>query len=153
MFTAKKKTRWASRPVASYITQYTPLLASTRYAQNMRKSGAQVVLSSMQLSLHATRRTLHGASRSRRLATWSVKTRRAPSPHGMDASEGHWSSDRGCAAMHEMRAHPSPSPLSSAFYRTLLPISEPTFLPTSGALATEMDAPLCKRFLWRYFPQ
>ena len=45
-----------------------------------RKSASQAVLSRMQLTLHATRRTPHGASRLvLAMSAWSVKTRRAPS--------------------------------------------------------------------------
>ena len=41
----------------------------------------------MQLTLHATRRTPHGASRLvLAMSAWSVKTRRAPSRHCRDAS-------------------------------------------------------------------
>ena len=40
----------------------------------------------MQLTLHATRRTPHGASRLvLAMSAWSVKTRRAPSRHRKDA--------------------------------------------------------------------
>ena len=42
--------------------------------------------SRMYLSLHATRRTPHGASRFQQaMSAWSVKTRRAPSRHYKDA--------------------------------------------------------------------
>ena len=42
--------------------------------------------SRMQLTLHATRPTPHGASRLvQAMPVWSVKTRRAPSRHGRDA--------------------------------------------------------------------
>ena len=41
----------------------------------------------MQLTLHATRRTPHGASRLvQAMSAWSVITRRAPSWHGRDAT-------------------------------------------------------------------
>ena len=51
-----------------------------------RKSASQAVLSRMQLTLHATRRTPHGASRLvQAMSAWSVKTRRAPSRHCRDA--------------------------------------------------------------------
>ena len=44
-----------------------------------------MVLSRMQLTLHATRRTLHGASRLvHATSAWSVKTRHAPSRHCRD---------------------------------------------------------------------
>ena len=47
-----------------------------------RKSISQAVLSRMQLTLHATRRIPHGASRLvLAMSAWSVETRRAPSRH------------------------------------------------------------------------
>ena len=50
------------------------------------KGASQAVLSRVQLTLHATRRTLHGVSRSgQAISSWSVKTRRAPSQHCRDA--------------------------------------------------------------------
>ena len=63
------------------------LLASWRFrsAPNARKPASQAVLSRvgrMQLTLRATRRTSHGASRLvRATPTWSPETRRAPSRH------------------------------------------------------------------------
>ena len=49
-------------------------------------SASQVVLSGMQLTIHATRRTPHGASRLvLEMSAWSVKARRAPSRHCRDA--------------------------------------------------------------------
>ena len=54
-------------------------------AHKVRKSASQVVLSRMKLTLHADRRTPHGASRSvHAMSAWSVKTRRAPSQHCRD---------------------------------------------------------------------
>ena len=47
-----------------------------------RKPASQTVPSRMQLTLHATRRTSHGASRLlQAMSAWSVKTRGAPSRH------------------------------------------------------------------------
>ena len=53
----------------------------------MCKSASHAVLSRMQLTLHATRRTPHGASQGlvQTMPAWSVKTRRAPSRHRRDA--------------------------------------------------------------------
>ena len=53
----------------------------------------------MQLTLHATRRTLHGASRLvLAVYAWSVKTRHTPSRHCRDARVyGHTTT-----AMHDM---------------------------------------------------
>ena len=62
--------------------------ARNPYARNpyARKSASQAVLSRMQLTLHATRRTPHGASRLvLAMSPWSVETRRAPSRHCRDA--------------------------------------------------------------------
>ena len=51
-----------------------------------RKSASQALLSRMQLTLHATRRTPHGASRLvLAMSAWSVKTRRAPFRYCRDA--------------------------------------------------------------------
>ena len=51
-----------------------------------RKSASQAVLSRMQLTLDATHRTPHGASRLvLAISAWSVKIRRAPSRHCRDA--------------------------------------------------------------------
>ena len=50
-----------------------------------RKSASKAVLSRMQLTLHATRPTPHGASRLvQATSAWSVKTRHAPSRHCRD---------------------------------------------------------------------
>ena len=52
-----------------------------------RKSASRAVLSVMQLTIQATRRTPHGASRLvLAMSAWSVKTRRAPSRHCRDAN-------------------------------------------------------------------
>ena len=46
----------------------------------------------MQLTLHVTRRTHHGASRVvLAMSSWSVKTRPAPSRHSLSECEGLWS--------------------------------------------------------------
>ena len=72
----------------------------------------------MQLTLHATRRTPHGASRLvQAMPAWSVKPRRAPSRHSRDARVyGHMTT-----AMHEYRVHPSPSGVLFLPSRPLLP--------------------------------
>ena len=50
------------------------------------KSASKAVLSRMQVTLHATRPTPHGASRLvQEMFAWSVKTRRAPSRHCSNA--------------------------------------------------------------------
>ena len=50
------------------------------------KSVLRAVLERMQFTLHATRRTPHGASRLvQAMSAWLVKTRRAPSRHSRDA--------------------------------------------------------------------
>ena len=61
----------------------TPLAAAT---QKVRTSALQLVLSRMQLALHATRRTPQGASRLvHAMPALSVKTRRSPPQHCGDA--------------------------------------------------------------------
>ena len=63
-----------------------------------RKSASQAVLSSMQLTLHAPRRTPHTASRLvLAMSASSVKTRRAPSQHCRDA----WVHGHTTTAMHD----------------------------------------------------
>ena len=63
-----------------------------------RKSHSQAVLSRMQLTLHETRRTPHGASRLvLAMSAWSVKTRCAPSRHCRDARVY----DHATTAMHD----------------------------------------------------
>ena len=59
----------------------------------------------MQLTLHATRPTSHGASRVvLAMSAWSVKTRRAPSRHCKDARVyGHTTT-----AMHDNEYAPPP---------------------------------------------
>ena len=70
-----------------------------------RKSASQAVLSRMQLTLHATRRTPHGAScLVLAMSARSVKTRRAPSRHCRDARVyGHTTT-----AMHDNDYTPPP---------------------------------------------
>ena len=69
----------------------------------MPKSVLRAILGRTQFTLHATRRTSHGASRSvQAMSAWLVKTRRAPSRHGRDTRVyGHTTT-----AMH--RVHPPP---------------------------------------------
>ena len=78
----------------------------------LRKSASQVVLSRMQLTLHATRRTPHGASRLvRAMSAWLVTTRRAPSRHSRDARVyGHTTT-----AMHKLSTVPPPFMTSLCF--------------------------------------
>ena len=61
----------------------------------------------MQLTLHVTRRTPHGASRLvQTISTWSVKTRRAPSRHCREARVyGHTTT-----AIHDIEYPPPPRP-------------------------------------------
>ena len=55
----------------------------------MCKTASQAVLSRKHLSLHATRRTSHGAScLVLAVSAWSVKTRRAPPLHCIEECEG-----------------------------------------------------------------
>ena len=52
----------------------------------MPKYVLRAVFGRMQFTLHATRRTPHGASRLvQAMSAWLVRTRRAPSRHGRDA--------------------------------------------------------------------
>ena len=63
------------------------------------KSASQAVHSRMQLTLHATRRTPHGASRLvRAMSAWLVKHRHAPSRHCRDARDHDYTTN----AMHEI---------------------------------------------------
>ena len=62
----------------------------------------------MQLTLHATRRTPHGASRLvQAMSAWLVKIRRAPS--GIVGMRGFNSYGHTTTVMHEMSTHLSPS--------------------------------------------
>ena len=65
---------------------------------NAKTSASQVVISRMQLTLHATRRTPHGASRLvLAMSAWSVKIRRAPPRHCRVARVyGHMTKMRSC---------------------------------------------------------
>ena len=80
--------------------------------KNLRCRGAAYLTPSpkivrMQLTLHATRRTSHGASRLvQTMSAWLVKTRRAPSRHSRDARVyGHTTT-----AVHKLSTPPSPPP-------------------------------------------
>ena len=74
------------------------------------KSASQGVLCRMQLTLHATRRTPHGASHLvQAMSTWRVKTRRAPSRHCRDAMVY----GRTTSAMHDNEYPPPPPPCCS----------------------------------------
>ena len=68
-----------------------------------------MILGRMQLTLHATRRTAHGASRLvQAMSAWLVKTRHAPSRHSRDARVyGHTTT-----AIHKLST-PPPHRLSS----------------------------------------
>ena len=70
-------------------------------------SASRALLARMQLTLHATRRTPHGASRLvQAMPAWSLKTRHAPSRHCRNARVyGHTTT-----AMHKLS---TPSPLPS----------------------------------------
>ena len=75
-----------------------------------RKSASQAVLGRMRLTVHATRRTPHGASRLvLAVSAWRVKTRRAPSRRCRDARAIRWSCEYG-RAWDECT--PPPPPLS-----------------------------------------
>ena len=71
----------------------------------MPKSVLRAVLGRMQFTLHATRRTPHGASRLvQAMSAWLVKTRRAPSRHSRDAKVyGHTTT-----AVHKLNTPPRP---------------------------------------------
>ena len=90
-----------------------------------RRSASQAVLSRMQLTLHETRRTPHGASRLvLAMSAWSVKTRCAPSRHCKDARVyGHTTT----TAMHD-NEYPLPPwvgfPSSAARQPTRCPSTE-----------------------------
>ena len=72
------------------------------------KSVLRGVLGRTRSTIHATRRTPHGASRLvQAMSAWLVKTRRTPSRHGRDARVyGHMTT-----AMHKLTTRPHP-PLS-----------------------------------------
>ena len=73
----------------------------------MPKSVLRAVLGRMHFTLHATRRTPHGASRLvQAMSAWLVKTRHAPSRHSTDARVyGHTTT-----TMHKLST-PPPRPL------------------------------------------
>ena len=72
----------------------------------MPKSVLRAVLGRMQFTLHATRRTTHGASRLvQAMSAWLVKTRRAPSRHGRDARVYSLTT----TAMHKLSTPPPPA--------------------------------------------
>ena len=74
---------------------------------SMCKSASRAVLSRMQLTLLATRRTPRGASRLvQAMTAWSVRTRRAPSRHFRDARvHGHTTT-----ALYVVEYTPPPDP-------------------------------------------
>ena len=70
-------------PRNKYRTDSTFVIRRQETAHKLPKSTSQeAVHSRMRLTLHATRRTPHGASRLlQAMSAWSVNTRRAPSRH------------------------------------------------------------------------
>ena len=74
---------------------------------SIRKSASKAVLSRMQLTLHASCPTPHGASRlAQAMSAWSMETRRAPSRHRRDARVyGHTTT-----VVHDNEYAPPPSP-------------------------------------------
>ena len=83
-----------------------PRMAVTRKQESGRKvpkSVLRAVLGRMQFTLHASRRTPHGASRLvQAMSPWLVQTRRAPSRHSRDARVyGHTTT-----AMHHLGTPP-----------------------------------------------
>ena len=85
----------------------------------------RAVLGRMQFTLHATRRTPHGASRLvQAMSAWLVKTRCAPSRHSKDARvHGHTTT-----AIHKLGTPATlppatPPPASPLFHRNTPPIS------------------------------
>ena len=64
-----------------------PPMPSATPLPSMPKPVLRAVLERMQFTLHATRRTPHGAWRlvQAMMSAWLVKTRRAPSRHSRDA--------------------------------------------------------------------
>ena len=106
----------------------------------MPKSVLRAVLGRMQFTLHATRRTPHGASRLvQAMPAWLVKTRRAPSWHSRDARvDGHMTS-----AMHELSTLP-PSPPTPPYLPRSPPAPRP-FSPTYPLVSSFPPLP------WRSF--
>ena len=84
-FLMSSKCRARSKAVFKLYWRSDPPPGETM-SSNARQSASQAVPSRMQLTLHATRRTSHGASRLVvAMSAWSVKIRRAPSRHCSDA--------------------------------------------------------------------
>ena len=77
------------------------------------KSVSRAALRRMQFTLHATRRTPHGASRLvQALSAWLVKIRRAPSRHSRDARVyGNMTT-----AIHKLSTPPPPPPVRAFVY-------------------------------------
>ena len=78
------------------IYPYPPPLCKSSRLSSVCKSTSKAVLSTMQLTLHATRQTPHGAVQA--MSAWSVKTRHAPSRYCRDARVY----DHSTTAMHEI---------------------------------------------------
>ena len=110
-------------PISVSGSGHTRNLISSLKLSFICKSASQAALinSRMQLTLHATRRTTHGASRLvQAMSLWLVKTRRAPSRHRRNARVyGHTTT-----AMHEYRLTPHP-----LFHPCSLSPSLPLLLP------------------------
>ena len=93
---------------SDHIRKQSKLIGDVIHKQESRhkmpKFVLRAVLGRMQLTLHATRRTPHGAPRLvRAMSAWLVETRRAPSRHSRDARiYGHTTT-----AMHK-RSTPPP---------------------------------------------
>ena len=83
----------------------------------MPKSVLRAVLGRMQFTLHATRRTPHGASRLvRTMSAWLAKTRRPPSRQSRNARVyGHTTT-----ATHKPRTPPSPPPHAPSIHASML---------------------------------
>ena len=88
----------------------------------MPKSALRAVIGRMEFSLHATRRTPHGASRlEQAMSAWLVKTRCAPSRHSRDARVY----DHATTAMQKLSIPPQllyPLVAFSVFMRYRLPL-------------------------------
>ena len=110
------------------------------------QSASQVVLSRIQFTIHATRRTPHGASRLvQAMSALSVKTRRAPSRHCRDARvDGHTTTD-----VHDIEYNPPPR-LSSSLR---IPLSSSEMEGCGGCVCLVWSStmkrvtPVCSRFL------
>ena len=105
------KRQLRSTPIAVSGSGHTGNNINSLNLPSIRKSASQAVLSRVQLTLHATRRTPHGASRLVQVSSaWSVKIRRAPSRYCRDTRVfyGHTTT-----AMHDteyllLSRHPPP---------------------------------------------